>query len=171
MTVNNPESYKPNTTILGFINNFRNHTHDNIIHEQFANGYCYHFAHMLKSIFRDGEVCWVAPFSHFVLLIDNTPYDISGIYDGEGEYFIPEHYLGDAINDFKRIPGKTYNATQSDIDMIIDSYLNQESPTNSCIYCNTRGLIMYNGPRLKPLFPNNYCSNCDKKIIKDDDYD
>lgn len=89
----------------------------------FRNGYCYYFAHMLKQAFRRGEVCWAAPYSHFVWYDeDGTLYDIEGIYNGEAELFIPEHYLGDAIYDFLHVNGLDYNASQKDIDRIMNAY-------------------------------------------------
>lgn len=42
--------------------------------------------------FGRGEVCWAAPFGHFIWLDNETPYDIEGVYYGESLYFIPESY-------------------------------------------------------------------------------
>lgn len=137
-----------NKNVLQFITNFVEHTDTETITKQFGNGYCYHFAHMLKSVYRRGEVCWAAPFSHFVLLLDDIPYDINGVYSGEAEYFIPERYLGNAVDDFKRVPGIAFNATQEDIDNIINTYLQDiNKPVEKCIYCSTRGMIVHNGPK------------------------
>ena len=70
------------------------------------NGFCWHFAQMLKATFDRGEVCWAAPFAHMIWLDnDGTPYDIEGIYDGEAFYFIPESYIRRWIPQFKHIPG------------------------------------------------------------------
>lgn len=93
------------------------------IYDTFAAGYCYYFAHMLELAFNRGKVCWAAPFGHFVWVdIDNTPYDISGVYDGEAETFIPERYLGDAVKDFKHVPDDAYNATDKEIAQIMERY-------------------------------------------------
>lgn len=74
----------------------------------FEAGYCWHFAHMLQNVFGRGEVCWAAPFSHFVWMDeDGTAYDAGGFYDGEGFWFIPESELADDLLDgFRHVPGK-----------------------------------------------------------------
>ena len=90
----------------------------------FRCGYCWHFAHMLKDTFNQGEVCWVAPFGHFVWMCDNVPYDVEGIYVGDVECFVPESFLGDALNDFKRIPGVGFNESRKDIDRILKKWKN-----------------------------------------------
>lgn len=95
-----------------------------IIRSTFCAGYCYHFAHMLKHTFKRGEVCWAAPFGHFVWVDDNgIPYDVEGMNDGEQIYNIPESYLGDMIKDFTHIPGeKIPKTTEEDIIAIIRKY-------------------------------------------------
>ena len=92
----------------------------------FRNGYCWHFAHMLKDTFGCGEVCWAAPFGHFVWLYNSDVYDIEGEYRGEASYFIPESYIpNELFADFKHIPGlkgKTGGETSEDIENIIRRY-------------------------------------------------
>lgn len=115
-----------NKQVLGFIDNFYNSFRGNQEHLRslFRSGYCWHFAHVLKSTFNRGEVCWTAPFGHFVWLdIDNIPYDIEGIYFGDAEYFVPEKYLGDTIKDFQHIPGEGFNAQLIDLEKILNDYL------------------------------------------------
>ena len=93
-----------------------------VLRYQFRNGYCYYFAVMLKAAFSRGEVCWAAPFGHFCWVDDDgTPYDCEGVYYGEAEHFIPEHYLGDAINDFLHTD-KVFNASKDDIQSIINKF-------------------------------------------------
>lgn len=78
-----------------------------VIRGTFHAGYCWHFAHLLKATFSRGEVCWAAPFGHFVWVDDNgVPYDVEGLNMGEQDYNIPERYLGGLIKDFTRIPGE-----------------------------------------------------------------
>lgn len=119
-------------TVIQFINNFLNlqtHSSEDIetLRKTFMDGYCYYFAHMLKAAFDDGEVCWCAPYGHFVWVCNDVAYDIEGVYVSDCLYYIPEKYLGEAILDFKRIPGKEFNASKEDIEKIIDSYLNDRN--------------------------------------------
>lgn len=91
---NNPNV---NKQVLRFIKNFTTHAaatekEYEIIRQTFRTGYCWHFAHLLKTTFGRGEVCWAAPFGHFIWLDNETPYDIEGVYYGESLYFIPESY-------------------------------------------------------------------------------
>ena len=116
------------TEVLGFISKFMLHQGTNsesseVLRKQFMAGYCYHFAHILKSTFNRGTVCWCAPFGHFIWMDeDNTAYDIEGEYVGDNLYFIPESYLGDCLYDFLRIPNKGHNTTQDEITEIIRKY-------------------------------------------------
>lgn len=94
-----------------------------VIRSTFRAGYCYHFALMLKHTFKRGEVCWAAPFGHFVWVDTNgVPYDVEGINFGEQIYNIPESYLGDMINDFTHIPGNMHNTTEDEIIAVIRKY-------------------------------------------------
>lgn len=116
---------KQHAEIYQFIEDFRSNVgkNEDAIIYQFTNGYCYHFAHMLKQLFHEGEVCWVAPYSHFVYVFDGVPYDIRGVYDSDYDYFIPEVYLGDLITDFQHIEGRDACATVEQIDNVVDRYL------------------------------------------------
>lgn len=85
----------------------------------FTQGYCYYFAHILKTAFSKGTVCIAAPVSHVVWVYDGIPYDCEGIYLGEAEMFIPEVFCQryasttgkDPILGFKHI---TINKNQPD---------------------------------------------------------
>ena len=106
-----------------FMSNVANVNEQEVLRKTFRAGYCYYFAHMLKKAFGRGKVCWAAPFGHMVWVdTDGTPYDVEGVYYGEAQWFIPESYLGDCIWDFMHVPNKTYNATQKDLDSIIEKY-------------------------------------------------
>ena len=49
---------------------------EDVLYQQFASGYCYYFACMLKAAFNRGEVCWAAPYGHIVWVDENDiPYD------------------------------------------------------------------------------------------------
>lgn len=115
--------------VLQFITDFATHCCDTeeeyeIIRSTFRAGYCYHFAVMLKAIFKRGVVCWVAPFGHFVWVDNNgVPYDIEGVNYGDQLYNIPEWYLGDMIKDFTHIPGEVIpTVTDDDMVRIIRKY-------------------------------------------------
>lgn len=91
-----------------------------ILYNQFANGYCYYFAHMLKIAFQRGEICWAAPLGHIVWMdTNNVAYDISGCNDSECQYYIPTSMLGDMIKDFTHVPGDEYNASEQEIASVI----------------------------------------------------
>lgn len=111
---------KANTEILEFINHFVNFD-DQDVHNRFVNSYCYYFAKMLEIAFPAGTVCWAVPFGHLVYVFDKIPYDITGVYDGEADEFIPEKYLGNAINDFKH-NNTDVAATAADLKAIRKAY-------------------------------------------------
>lgn len=66
----------------------------------FESGYCYHFAVILKDIFKDGEIMLAFPLGHIVYMDSaGFAYDISGPYEPslhDIEYFIPVSFLGSA---------------------------------------------------------------------------
>lgn len=112
--------------VAGFIANFLLHErpeNTECVRALFQSGYCYYFAHMLRTAFNRGTVCWAAPFGHVVWLDDDgTPYDVEGLYFGEATDFVPEDYLGDAVLDFKRVPGQKFNASKKDLAAIVERY-------------------------------------------------
>lgn len=119
----------PETQVEKFIEEMYQHfsTDDNmqeLYRKHFRSGYCWHFAHMLKDTFARGEVCWAAPFGHFVFVdSDGTPYDVEGKYEGEAFYFIPESYMFVyMLNDFKRVPDMTADVTRDAIIGVIQNY-------------------------------------------------
>lgn len=94
-----------------------------VVRSTFRAGYCWHFAHMLKNTFGRGEVCWAAPFAHFVWVDENgIPYDAEGVNDGEQAYNIPEEYVDDMLDDFRHIPGRDCNAPKERILGAIRAY-------------------------------------------------
>lgn len=123
--------FEADSQVLNFIEDFyalhtpedKMEEYDEYLRKKFMAGYCWHFAHILKATFNRGQVCWTAPYGHFVWVdIDKTPYDIEGVYFGEAKYFIPESFLGNAIDDFKHIRERIFNAMEEDIQKIIEEY-------------------------------------------------
>ena len=117
---------KANPQVIYFIADILYHMgNDNTetIRTLFHSGYCLYFAEMLKTAFNRGEVCWAAPFGHFVWKDDNDVcYDIEGVTISEADYFIPVSFLGNALDDFRHVRGVSFNATQEDIDGFISKY-------------------------------------------------
>lgn len=128
--------------VLNFIKEFTEHTVyqpnipnadkrtpeiiEDILYDQFACGYCYHFAYMLQATFHRGEIVWTAPFGHIAWQdIDGHVYDINGTYTGEAEYFIPIRYIQTYISDFTHENGidQCSCQTSNDIDNAIMHYL------------------------------------------------
>lgn len=108
--------------VLEFIDKFVSLAPE-IMVEVFSNGYCWYFAHILKRHFERGEVCIAAPLGHMVWVDDDdTPYDIWGVNCSECDYYIPERYLGDCLEDFMHIRSKINFATEADIERIIADY-------------------------------------------------
>lgn len=71
------------------------------LHVHYRYGYCYYFAHMLLAAFNRGEVCWTAPYDHYVWVdTDGQPYDCEGKYQGEYFYLIPEQYIPREVIEF-----------------------------------------------------------------------
>ena len=118
---------KGSEDVLNFIENFLGHNNDlsseSYLKQQFAAGYCYYFAVILKTAFNRGKICWCAPYGHICWVDDDgTPYDVYGICTSEAEYFIPVSFLGDCLNDFLHT-GKPHNTSEEEISNIIKSYI------------------------------------------------
>ncbi len=98
--------------IIAFIDEVNAAYPEKKVWEFFTGGYCWHFAHMLKTTFGEkGDVCLAAPFGHMVYKSEEGRYyDAEGEYIGEALYFIPEEFLSnDYIADFRHLPGEKYN--------------------------------------------------------------
>ena len=96
---------------------------EEILYQQFASGYCYYFACMLKAAFNRGEICWAAPFGHIVWVDKNgIPYDISGVNESETDDYIPEYMMGNTINDFKHISGREYTLPERQRQVFLARY-------------------------------------------------
>lgn len=108
-----------------FIDDFVNKgDYPDVIEKQFADGYCYHFAIILKNIFNRGEIVWAAPYGHIMWKdIDGVPYDIYGKFGSEYDYLIPISFLGEDLKDFThRRSDIRSGATKERIQQIIDNY-------------------------------------------------
>lgn len=121
VSIDRPEFWSVKNPIQ-FINKFVSNNPDELC-SVFSNGYCWYFAHMLKHYFGRGEVCIAAPLGHMVWVdLDNTPYDIYGVNCSECDYYIPERYLGNSIEDFMHVRSLTAFATAEDVERIIEEY-------------------------------------------------
>lgn len=129
--------YFINDFMGGYLSDYRN---QECLREKFRCGYCYYFAHMLKTAFGRGTVCWAAPYGHFVWVDEGTDkyetdYDKIRTYDIEGKYnpkehgvlyLIPEEFLNEHIKDFLHTPdsNKLQGATKADLIKIVKNYCN-----------------------------------------------
>ncbi len=115
-----------NAQVLGFIFDFLMHSgeeHSEVIRNQFRNGYCYYFAHMLKIAFNRGTVCIAAPIGHFVWMdINGVPYDIEGVNESDCKMYIPEEFMGDMVKDFLHVKGVMHNSTREEINELMRRY-------------------------------------------------
>lgn len=120
-----------NEQVLKFIADFLYHGVPEIdlevsaesIRSTFCAGYCYYFAHMLLEAFSRGTVCWAAPYGHMVWVdIDGNPYDIEGVNFSDCQYYIPCSYLGGHVDDFKHVPGVTFDASKEFLESVIKKY-------------------------------------------------
>ena len=125
---NNVEnSIKPDDTVLKFIEQFKNHLHNDTAYENierlFRAGYCWHFAHLLQNVFGNGTVCNAYPFSH-VVWVDRSciPYDIEGVYYGEALYLIPEPFFNDNLKEFRHLPNYDYAISKEELQAVGKRY-------------------------------------------------
>lgn len=98
--------YGVKATYVEAVNSKNKYNEDcgNVANECLEGCFSYHFALLLKSIFKRGIIVWCAPhYGHFAFLdIDGTAYNINGIYTHKVAYFIPEEYVDpEIINDVK----------------------------------------------------------------------
>jgi hypothetical protein len=87
--------------------------------------YCWHFAHMLKTAFDRGTVCWTAPYSHVIWMdADGTAYDCEGICKNDSFYLIPEEYIpANMLQYFKHMPDRyVKEATREQLIKIVKTY-------------------------------------------------
>lgn len=121
----------PDEGVLTFIEQFLMHEgkeNSEVIRHLFRAGYCYYFALMLQEAFQRGIICVAYPFGHIVWVDgknehSGVAYDIEGVYEGEAEEFIPVEYLGDTIEDFMHVPGKTAFANKTQVSSIYNNYM------------------------------------------------
>lgn len=95
---------------------------NDILHKQFASGYCFYFAHILKIAFGRGNIRLAAPYGHIVWVDDNgTAYDIDGVYV-EHDVLIPVEVLGEGIEDFMHVPGKEGYCGPEELDRLVKEF-------------------------------------------------
>ncbi len=97
------EDKEPDNNVLYFIYDvISNAGQDGIdvIVNQFTGGYCYYFALMLKEAFPGGYIAWTRPYGHICYMYKGLPYDVTGIYMGEGE-IVPYEQLCDTLEAFR----------------------------------------------------------------------
>jgi hypothetical protein len=61
-----------------FIKNFKIQFNENELIKVFTQGYCYHFAVILKNIYNEGRIVYSNSMGHFLLKYKNKYYDITG---------------------------------------------------------------------------------------------
>ena len=83
-------------------------------------------AKMLEEAFPGGQACLCYPYGHIIYAYEGIAYDINGVSDAEHEMYIPLTELGDAVNDFKHIPGLDCNITDDKIAKIVPNYNNEK---------------------------------------------
>lgn len=71
-----------------------------VIRQLFHDGYCYYFALILKDAFPGGYMAWAKPYGHICYIYNDIPYDIEGVYFGEGET-VDYHELGDTMEGYR----------------------------------------------------------------------
>lgn len=134
---------KASSEVLGFIGRFvyaqgsEAPEASEIIQNQFMNGYCYHFAVMMKHIFGRGTVCIAAPIGHIVWIdgdwFSGVPYDVCGVNESDCEVYIPVEELGDGLEDFMHIPGKEAFCDDKQISEILEKYKRLSLLKGNCL--------------------------------------
>ena len=123
--------------VLRFIANFLFHENDKneenmeTVKGLFSEDYCWHFAHMLKTVFGRGNVYYIRSNRHFVWrdtkMTGIILYDINGVYHTH-KILIPEDELEEEIQGIKR---GTENAESEPGVNIMQRMLKQASKIGS----------------------------------------
>lgn len=110
--------------ILDFLSHSKEENVENVLKDQFSNGYCYYFAVILRTAFNRGEVCWCSPYPHICWVDeDGVPYDIYGICTSEADEYIPVSFLRDTLQTFMHTDSsKAYITSQQEASYIMDVY-------------------------------------------------
>lgn len=94
---------KPDKRVLQFIFDAQEScgkSESETIRKFFHAGYCYYFALMLRDAFSGGHLVWMKPFGHICYMYQGLPYDIEGIYVGDGEPVLYDE-LGPTLEQFR----------------------------------------------------------------------
>lgn len=97
------DSEKPDRRVLRFIFDILiscGQENSHTIWQFFHQGYCYHFAVLLKEAFPGGYLVWAKPYAHICYMYQDFPYDIEGLYAGAGE-LVDVWNLGDVIESYR----------------------------------------------------------------------
>ena len=115
---------EPDQRILDFIEEFNKAAGDSVA--MFSNGYCYHFAAMLASVF-EGQIMWPLGVSHMVFMSEDlVPYDRYGQNDSECDAFISLHLMeSDSLYGFKHKDNRPHNFMA---DLVTLARIDQKSP-------------------------------------------
>lgn len=109
------------------------------IRSTFRAGYCYYFAIMLKDAFQRGQVCLAYPLGHIVWLdTDGIPYDVEGINESACNAYVPISYLGEALTNFKHVPGEVFKTSTEYMESVFAKYI--EDTTSGKDSCNEQAL-------------------------------
>lgn len=76
-----------NQDVIGFINDFNKHESHGVLKNVFTQGYCYYFSIILRERFPGGKIVYSPVMGHFMYLINNTLFDITGIVKTEHKYY------------------------------------------------------------------------------------
>lgn len=115
---------EPDQRILDFIEEFNKAAGDSAA--MFSNGYCYHFAAMLASVF-EGQIMWPLGVSHMVFMSEDlVPYDRYGQNDSECEAFISLRLMeSDSLYGFKYKDNRPHNFMA---DLVTLARIDQQVP-------------------------------------------
>lgn len=99
-----------------------------VLQQQFTNGYCWHFANILKSTFQRGTINIILPDANHSVWTDDDglSYDISGVVDNTS-ILVPTDFLEDSfpefLNNFRHTGMfKNCKITEELINTIIEEY-------------------------------------------------
>lgn len=157
---------KPDQRILDFIEEFNKAAGESAT--MFSNGYCFHFAAMLASIFK-GQIMWPLGVSHMVFMSEDlVPYDRYGQNDSECNAFIsirlmesdslygfkykgnrPHNFMADLVT-LARIDQKVPGLTHKVVPLVTDNLPGFESLTPEEALLKVKGLDI-------PEYP---CASC-----------
>ena len=104
-----------------------------VLQQQFTNGYCWHFANILKSTFQRGTINVMFPDANHIVWTDNDglSYDINGVVNNT-LILVPTNFLENSfpefLNNFRHaISFKHCKITKELITTIIEKYKKEKN--------------------------------------------